>query len=85
MTAKLLFRTNPYGETTPIDEVFRSIPFEANRAVLPGYTPSLSKRSSEAFPVKSVVVNLNCLSKSTAAIQSERRHDGWCYDSCRLV
>ncbi len=58
---KIIVRTNPYGEMTPIDESFpirlKSRSLEQTELYLPGYTIiSLSKKVQRRF-VKSVVVN----------------------------
>ncbi len=69
---KIIVRTNPYGETTPIDESFRSrlkpVPGVKTELYFPDTHPFV-EQSSEAFP--KVVVNLNCHRSTATFSQSD--------------
>ena len=74
---KIVVRTNPYGEMVPIDESFpikAEIPFQEQTELrFPETRPFVEQKSSEAFPVKSVVVNPKLLIE---ALRQFKQSDG---------
>lgn len=74
---KIIVRTNPYGEMVPIDESFpikAEIPFQEQTELrFPETRPFVEQKSSEAFPVKSVVVNPKLLIE---ALRQFKQSDG---------
>lgn len=74
---KIVVRTNPYDEKVPINESFpikAEIPFQEQTELrFPETRPIVEQKSSEAFPVKSVIVNPKLLIE---ALQQFKQSDG---------
>ena len=75
--SKIVVRTNPYDEKVPINESFPikvEIPFQEQTELrFPETRPIVEQKSSEAFPVKSVIVNPKLLIE---ALQQFKQSDG---------